>query len=199
LMLATNINGMTVTSDSKTARTRALLQAAALRLFSEQGYDATTVEQIAREAGVSHMTFFRHFPTKDAVVLDDGFDPAIAAAVAAAPTGLPPMMRVCAGLRSALTHVDLPGQEEVRLRVRIAAEHPVLRAGMYAATEATQEAIAEVLAADGVSPFEARVASAAALAALTVALLEWCLSENNDLMSSRLSAALDVLDGAARR
>src|SRR3954454_10906946 len=189
---------MTVASSSRTARTRALLQDAALRLFSEQGYDATTVEQIAREAGVSQMTFFRYFPTKDAVVLDDGFDPAIAAAVAMAPTGLPPLTRVCEGLRSALTDVDLPGQEEVRLRVKIAAEHPVLRAGTYAATEATQEAIAEVLVADGVSPFEARVAAAAALAGLTVALLEWCLSDQGDPMSNRLGAALDVLDGKSR-
>ncbi len=189
---------MSVTSPSRTARTRALLQDAALRLFSEQGYDETTVEQIAREAGVSHMTFFRYFPTKDAVVLDDGFDPAIAAAVAASPTGLPPFRRVCTGLRAALTHVDLPGQEEVRLRVRIAAEHPALRAGTYAATEATQEAIAEVLVTDGVDPFEARVASAAALAALTVALLEWCLNDEHDPMSIRLGAALDVLDGTAR-
>ncbi len=190
---------MEVTSTSRAERTRALLQGVALRLFSEQGYDATTVEQIAREAGVSHMTFFRHFPTKDAVVLDDGFDPAIAAAVGAAPAVLPPVARVCAGLRAALTHVDPPGQEEVRLRVRIAAEHPALRAGTYAATEATQEAIAEVLVADGVSPFEARVASAAALAALTVALLEWCLGDQHDPMSGRLGAALDVLDGTARR
>ncbi|MFZ1287780.1 MAG: helix-turn-helix domain-containing protein [Candidatus Phosphoribacter sp.] len=190
---------MTVTSTSRSARTRALLQDAALRLFSEHGYDATTVEQIAREAGVSHMTFFRHFPTKDAVVLEDGFDPAIAAAVATAPTELLPLVRVCAGLRAVLTHVDLPGQEEVRLRVRIAVEHPALRAGTYAATEATQKAIAEVLVADGVSPFEARVASAAALAAVTVAVLEWCLSDRDDPMSSQLSAALDVLDGTARR
>jgi AcrR family transcriptional regulator len=190
---------MTVTHTGRTARTRAVLQDTALRLFAEQGYDATTVEQIAREAGVSHMTFFRHFPTKDAVVLDDGFDPAIAAAVAAAPSGLPPLRRVCEGLRAALTHVDLPGQEEVRLRVRIAAEHPELRAGMYAATEATQEAITEVLVADGVAPFEARVASAAPLAALTVALLEWCLSDQGEAMSSRLGAALDVLDATAGR
>jgi len=43
---------MAVTISSRTSRTRALLQAAALRLMSEQGYDATTVEQIALEAGV---------------------------------------------------------------------------------------------------------------------------------------------------
>ncbi|AXH95490.1 TetR/AcrR family transcriptional regulator [Ornithinimicrobium avium] len=190
---------MSGTTTTRTARTRSRLQAAALRLFSEQGYDATTVEQIAREAGVSHMTFFRHFPTKDAVVLEDGFDPAIAAAVAAAPSRLPPLARVCAGLRAALTHVDLPAQEEVRLRVRIAAEHPVLRAGTYAATETTQEAIVEVLVAGGASPFEARVASAAALAALTAALLEWCLGDTVEPMSSRLGAALGVLDGTAGR
>lgn len=190
---------MATSSPSRTTRTRARLQTAALKLFSEQGYDATTVEQIAREAGVSHMTFFRHFPTKDAVVLDDGFDPAIAAAVAAAPIGLPAVARVCAGLRAALTQVDLPEQEEVRLRVRIAAEHPALRAGTYAATEATQDAISEVLVADGVSAFEARVASAAALAALTVALLEWCRSDQGDPMSSPLGAALDVLDGTTSR
>ena len=190
---------MTASISSRSSRTRALLQATALRLFSEQGYDATTVEQIALEAGVSHMTFFRYFPTKDAVVLDDGFDPAIAAAVAAAPTDLPAFTRVCVGLRTALTHMDLPEQEDVRLRVRIAAGHPSLRAGTYAATEATQEAITDVLVVDGVSRFEARVAAAAALAALTVALLEWCLSDQHDPMSSRLGAALDVLDGTARR
>ncbi|GAA2162441.1 helix-turn-helix domain-containing protein [Pedococcus bigeumensis] len=190
---------MSVVQGSRSERTRTRLQGVALRLFSEQGYDETTVEQIAKVAGVSHMTFFRHFPTKDAVVLEDGFDPAIAAAVAAAPTDLPPLTRVCAGLRAALTHADVPGEREVRARVRIAAEHPVLRAGTYAATEATQEAIAEVLVADGVSEFEARVASAAALAALTVALLEWCLGDHDDPMTSRLGSALDVLDAGARR
>jgi AcrR family transcriptional regulator len=172
---------------------------ATAKVVAQHGTQGATIEQIAREAGVSHMTFFRHFPTKDAVVLDDGFDPAIAAAVASEPVGLPPLVRVCAGLRAALTHVDLPGQEEIRLRVRIAAQHPALRAGTYAATEATQQAIAEVLVADGVSPFEARVASAAALAALTVALLEWCLSDQDDSMSGRLSEALDVLEGTGRR
>ena len=42
---------------------------AGAELFAEQGYHATTVEQIARRAGVAKGTFFLHFPTKDAVVI----------------------------------------------------------------------------------------------------------------------------------
>ena len=191
-MLATNILGVPT---PKAARTRAVLQETATRLFAEQGYDATTVEQIARTAGVSHMTFFRYFATKDAVILDDGFDPTIAAAVAATPSSLPPMTRVCTGLRAALSHVDVPDQEQVRQRVRIAAQHPVLRMGMYANTEATREALVAVLAEDGGEEFAARVAAAAVLAALTVALQEWCLSDDEVPMSTCLSAAL----GGGRR
>jgi AcrR family transcriptional regulator len=182
---------------SKAARTRALLQETATRLFAEQGYEATTVEQIVRTAGVSHMTFFRHFATKDAVVLDDGFDPAIAAAVAAAPASLPPVNRVCTGFRAALSHVDVPEQEQVRQRVRIAAQHPALRMGMYANTEATREAVVGVLRDDGADEFAARVAAAAVLAALTVALQEWCLSDEEVPMGARLGAALAVLDRGA--
>ena len=59
--------------------TRRLLQEHALRLFSERGFDDVTVEEVARAAGFSHMTFFRHFPTKDAVVLDDPYDPVLGA------------------------------------------------------------------------------------------------------------------------
>lgn len=194
---------MTITPP-RAQRTRALLQETATRLFTEQGYDATTVEQIARAAGVSHMTFFRHFPTKDAVVLDDGFDPAIAAAVAGTPPGLPPLARVCAGFRAALARFDLPEQEQVRQRVRVAAGHPALRAGMHANTEATREAVVDVLTADGADAFAARAAAAAVLAALTVALQEWCLVDDAiapaTSMRDRLVAALEVLqpgDGVA--
>jgi len=193
-MLLTNIPAV---ATRKAARTRALLQDTATRLFAEQGYEATTVEQIVRTAGVSHMTFFRHFATKDAVVLDDGFDPTIAAAVAVTPASLPPVTRVCTGLRAALSHMDVPDQEQVRRRVRIAAQHPALRMGMYANTEVTREAVVGVLRDDGAEEFAARVAAAAVLAALTVALQEWCLSDDEVPMSARLNAALAVVEGGA--
>src|SRR5262249_59713654 len=53
----------------KKAATSDRIRASALRLFREQGYDATTVEQIAAAAGVSHMTFFPYFPPQHAFAL----------------------------------------------------------------------------------------------------------------------------------
>lgn len=49
--------------------TRQRLYDVAVRLFAEQGYDATTLRQIAREAEVSPATLYKHFPGKQAVVL----------------------------------------------------------------------------------------------------------------------------------
>ncbi|WP_328825310.1 TetR family transcriptional regulator [Tomitella gaofuii] len=69
-------------------RTRNAIRAAAMRLFTAQGYDKTTVEQIAHEAEVSHTTFFRYFQTKEQVVLSHDLDDDIEAALAAIPPGL---------------------------------------------------------------------------------------------------------------
>ncbi|QYN33621.1 TetR family transcriptional regulator [Pseudonocardia sp. DSM 110487] len=59
--------------ERKKARTRALIQEHALRLFEEQGYARTTVEQIAEAAEVSPSTFFRYFPTKEDTVAHNTF------------------------------------------------------------------------------------------------------------------------------
>ncbi|WCO67620.1 TetR family transcriptional regulator [Iamia majanohamensis] len=55
----------------KKAATAAALQTHALELFLERGYDETTVQDITDAAGVSQRTFFRYYPTKDAVLLTE--------------------------------------------------------------------------------------------------------------------------------
>ena len=76
--------------ERKKAKTRAAVQRHALRLFKEQGYDNTTVEQIADAAEISPSTFFRYFPTKEDVVLYDAMDPILIAEFAAQPAELSP-------------------------------------------------------------------------------------------------------------
>lgn len=177
-------------------QTKANLQRVAVDLIARQGYDATTVEQIAAAAGVSHMTFFRHFRTKESVILDDPFDPAIGAAVAAQPADQPPLQRACRGLRAAIAGLEPAEQDDVRLRVRIGTGSPTLLAGMWANTVATQDVVASALMQEpgGVPELPARVAAAATIGALTSAVIDWGSSHDETPLSERLLAALDVLD-----
>ncbi|MEP7054314.1 MAG: TetR family transcriptional regulator [Actinomycetota bacterium] len=180
---------------AKSDRTRARLQQVALDLIAEHGFEATTVQQISVAAGVSPMTFFRYFSTKEAVVLNDPFDPHIAAAVAAQPGHLTPLSRACRGLRAGVAGLYLPEEQQVRQRVRILAQSPHLAAGVWANTAATQEVVAAALAQHAPET-DARVAAAAVIAALTVALLDWGARDDEDTLVACLRRALDVLDPA---
>lgn len=107
---------MTGLRERRKAQTRADIQQQAMRLFIEQGYGATTVEQIAQAAEVSPSTFFRYFPAKEDVVLLDDYGTRIAAAFVQQPTGLPPIQAARNAFRAvhaAMTPDDL-GQERER-------------------------------------------------------------------------------------
>ncbi|MEV0395279.1 TetR/AcrR family transcriptional regulator [Polymorphospora rubra] len=181
-------------SPGKRARTRDRLVACALDLFEAQGFEQTTVAQIAARARVSEMTFFRHFAGKEMVVLDDPYDPVIAEAVAAQPTALPPLIRVVRGLRTAFARLDEPADVTTRRRIRVVAASPALRAGMVRSNAATETAIADALIADGVASLPARVAAASVLAALTCALLEWATAEDGTALAAAVTTALDTVE-----
>ncbi|WTM17823.1 TetR family transcriptional regulator [Isoptericola halotolerans] len=152
-------------------RTRARILDAALDLFERQGYDATTVAEIAARAQITSMTFFRHFPTKAAVLVSDPYDPLIARSVAAQPRDLAPVERVRRGLLAALGTIEPVEDATAARRVRLVAAHPSLRSAVVAATADTERAIVEALVADGADPFDAGVAAAACLGACNAALL----------------------------
>ncbi|MFH8250240.1 helix-turn-helix domain-containing protein [Microbacterium sp. B2969] len=69
-------------------------------LFERQGYDDTTVREIAAAAGVTEMTFFRHFSTKESLLLDDPYDPMLVEAIGGQPIGLLPFTRGLRGVPS---------------------------------------------------------------------------------------------------
>ena len=176
---------------TKIELTRASLLSAALELFSENGFEATTVAKIAERAGTSEMTFFRYFPSKESVLVDDPYDPLIGAAVGAQPRDLDPLSRTVRGIRAAWHSLPVPSSDEVRDRMRIVANSPTLRASMRRNSEATEAVIVAALA--GADRLAARVAAAAAIAALNTALLSWAESDDPNL-GATIDAALDTLE-----
>lgn len=179
---------------SKTEATRERITAAALALFLERGFDETTVADIAAAAGVSEMTFFRYFKSKDAVVVDDPYDPFIASAIAIQPRSLPPLTRAARGIREAWGSIPEPGDERTRDRIRVAASTPSLQASMWKNNAATTDFIANQLIADGADPLAARVAASACMGALMAALLDWSQTEAVPL-GDHVRLALRVLEG----
>ena len=140
------------------------------------------------------MTFFRHFPAKELAVVDDPYDPAIAHAVAVQAADLPVVERVRRGLLAAWEQLEDAEEAEFRLRLRIGAAHHGLRARMRENNARTEAAIATALTESGVPAFEAAVASAAVIGALTAALLEWANDPDAGPMGDAVTAALALLE-----
>jgi AcrR family transcriptional regulator len=179
-------------------RTRARILAVALDLFERQGYRATTVSQIADAAGVTSMTFFRHFPTKDSVLISDPYDPLIAEAVAAQPPESSPLQRVRLGFLAALNDITPAEDTTARRRVALAAGLPELRGALAVATLATQDAVVAKLVVQGVDRVDAAVATAACLGALTAALFAWPEQPADVTLDAVVRRALDQLAQGGR-
>ncbi|TDD54961.1 TetR family transcriptional regulator [Nonomuraea terrae] len=119
--------------EQRKQRTRRALAEAALRLFDAQGYDATTVAEIAAAAELSPATFFNYFPSKEEVVFADRLVNAgvLARALEERAPGEPPaevlLRAVGQALESPAWSVT-PGGDLVPVRARLIASVPVLRA-----------------------------------------------------------------------
>jgi AcrR family transcriptional regulator len=132
--------------ERKKAKTRAAIREAAMTLFEQQGYGATTVEQIAEAAEVSPSTFFRYFPTKEDVVLADDWDPPMVAAVRDQPPELSPADALISGMRSMVSGLTADDWNAERRRQRLFQEVPELRARYLQQVTASIDLFASVLA-----------------------------------------------------
>ncbi|WP_433868565.1 TetR/AcrR family transcriptional regulator [Saccharopolyspora sp. CA-218241] len=101
-------------------RTRAAIEAAALELFTAQGFGATTVEQIAEAADIAPRTFFRHFPSKDAVLFGDPAHEAerMREVIAELPAGVPPLRAVATAMLDAADRME-PDRAQHLMRARL--------------------------------------------------------------------------------
>lgn len=141
------------------------------------------------------MTFFRHFPTKESVIVSDPYDPVIADEVARQPRSLPPLERVRRGMGKVSEALSGPLDSLTRARIEIGVGHPKLRAAMWENTHQTEEVIVDALVGTGVDRFEARVATGACLGAVMAALLDWASQPADEMLGERVRRALEQLAG----
>ena len=116
----------------------------ALRLFAECGFDNTTIEHIAAEAGVSERTFFRYFTTKASVLWTD-FETEVET-IRASLTSVPddvPMMDAIRGAVVAANHYHADDVPEMRMRMHLIATVPALSFSAAEHYEAWERAISE--------------------------------------------------------
>ncbi|MET9268312.1 TetR family transcriptional regulator [Kribbella sp. NPDC003557] len=116
--------------ERKKAKTRAAIQEHALRLFRDQGYAETTVQEIAAAAEVSPATFFRYFPTKEDTVVLDRLDPVIIDLFRKQPSELHPTEALRVALRQSLDTLTPQEWELESERQRLVMNAPELRVRM---------------------------------------------------------------------
>ena len=176
------------------------LVAAAVDLFTEQGYDATTVAQIAERAGVTRSTFFRHFSDKRELLVagQETLSRLLADGITEAPPGASPLEAVAAGLERASGAMG-PANRELgpRIRAAVAAstelqERDALKSvGMAAAMTAA-------LAARGVPDPVAHLAAELGVLAFKRGYARWSRGDRDDTggLARHALAALDELRAA---
>ncbi len=182
--------------ERKKARTRAAIQEHALRLFREQGYDATTVEQIAEAAEVSPSTFFRYFPTKEDVVAYDALDPVVMAAWRAQPLDVGPIRAFRNSLVEVFRAMTSDQIAELMDRGRLLFSLPELRQVAINELIRSGEMVTDELAARLGRPaddFELRIFSGAVMGALTAALIPMLDDASIDMMA-QLDRAFEFLE-----
>ncbi|MEV7806562.1 TetR family transcriptional regulator [Microbispora sp. NPDC088329] len=183
--------------ERKKAKTRRTIQEEAMRLFAEQGYDATTVEQIAEAAEVSPSTFFRYFPTKEDVVTQDDYDPILLEAIKAQPADLPPLTALRAAFRSALESMGAEELDRMLARTKLSASVPALRArtveGLYATIDVLAGAVAERAGRDPRSP-AVRTLVGAVMGIMLPALFTWVEQDGRTPLPVLLDEALGYLE-----
>jgi AcrR family transcriptional regulator len=178
--------------ERKKIRTRQTIRREAFRLIEENGYAATTVEQIAEAAEVSPSTFFRYFPTKESVLLADDMDPLILNALDEQPPDLSPSQAVRRAYQAAIASMSADQREFEDTRQRLMFSIPELKAAMYDEYYRTITTFAEALGrriGRDASDFELRV-FAGALAGAMMAVYE-----PGPGAADTVSRALDFVDG----
>ncbi|MFD9225329.1 TetR/AcrR family transcriptional regulator [Streptomyces sp. NPDC060064] len=187
--------------ERKKLKTRIAIRRATYGLIAEQGYEATTIEQIAEAAEVSPSTVFRYFPTKKDIVLTDEYDPVMETALRARPAGEDPLESIRHVMTHALRTFIHEEREEVIQRTRLMAEVPAIRARMTETMATTSELLVQALAdrtGRDRDDLDVRVFTAAVLGALREVMLYWAARDHQDDLIELVDRALTTIKGGLK-
>jgi AcrR family transcriptional regulator len=188
--------------ERKKLRTRATLRATAFELFRTQGYDETTVAEIAEAAEVSQTTFFRYFPSKEALVVEDDIDQFFMARVDELETLEGNV--VTAIIRHALTvfaSLDEGQRRGEAERLRLLTSTPSLRGAWLGEQERSIALLADTLSQRfGLDEFDARVIGGALMGASMASMSAVPADGSQDLAPrlERIAEVFEHLDRPAR-
>ncbi|MBO4258907.1 TetR/AcrR family transcriptional regulator [Streptomyces griseorubiginosus] len=183
--------------ERKKIKTREAIRTATYALIKEQGYDATTIEQIADRAEVSPSTVFRYFPTKEDIVLTDEYDAPMLEELRARPAGEPWMDSVRHVMRMATNALMAEDPEVVRMRAHLGVQVPAVRSRMFESMSETGRLLRAALAdRTGLDPdsLEVRVYAMSLVGGLMEANMTWAENGFKDDLGALLDRALDVME-----
>ncbi|MFH8338685.1 TetR/AcrR family transcriptional regulator [Streptomyces sp. AM6-12] len=184
--------------ERKKIKTREAIRGATYALIEEQGYDATTIDQIADRAEVSPSTVFRYFPTKEDIVLTDEFDAVMLEEIRRRPAEEPWADTIRYVLRRAV-QAGMEDEPEVsRLRTRLMVEVPAVRSRMTQSMSVTGRTLCQAIAErTGRDPgdLEVRVYAMSLIGGLLETTMYWAEHGHRDDLPDLIGRTLDVLDG----
>jgi AcrR family transcriptional regulator len=173
---------------------RGRLEVAALELYLEQGFDSTTVAEIAERAGLTERTFFRHFADKREVLFPGGatFQNLITDGAAAAPPDAGPLDAAFAGLQavSGFLQERRPFSEK---RQKVISANAELQERELIKLAALSRGLADTLRLRGVSDPTAGLVAEVAVALFKTSFEEWISPDNTRVLSQVLRESLDEL------
>ncbi|HWF34733.1 MAG TPA: helix-turn-helix domain-containing protein [Solirubrobacteraceae bacterium] len=167
---------------------------AAIELYGERGYEQTTVVEIAKRAGLTERTFFRHFADKREVLFAGmtSLEELLVAAVANAPDGAAPIDAAIAGVEAAGAAIQ-EGGDLPRLRARIIATSVELQERELVKLSLLASSTARELRRRGVPDPAASLTAEAAIAVFRVAFDRWVNDADEHDLPHLIRASLDEL------
>jgi AcrR family transcriptional regulator len=180
----------------KKSRLRQSLEQEALRLFAEQGYEATTVEQIAARAEISTTTFYRYYSSKEDLVISGASgDQGLSFAESPPPgqTLADSVRMLIAQLRQSPDAVGPDERANLLARFRLIASVPELRALHQQRTQESIQRLARVLSGDERPALRTRVVAAMVGGAIAEAMYHWVDQDGRPDLLDLLSEALEMI------